>query len=421
MLDRKIAPDFVKPQIFTLPQANKKTLSSGIPYLEVLSGSQPALKVEIYFKAGQLLETSEGLAFFTSKLLTAGTTRHSAKEIEEVFASYGAFIETFSGQDHSGLQVYCLPKHLNPVLHLLKHLLTESVFPENEIESLRQIQLQHLKVNLEKTSYLATVNFRQKFFGNHPYSRSLNAESLNKVTRADIQQFFQHYFCLSNSAIFVSGGGAESFYDDFDQIFNIQEEKNIVGESGSGSILYGKGSLHIEKSGALQASLRLGVPTIGLSDYRYSRLSLLNEILGGYFGSRLMKNIREDKGYTYGIHSSLVSFAEASYLVVGTDVRSEVRGETIAEINKEIRILQTEAVTEDELETVKNYMLGSFLNSINTPFSIMERYKILYYHNLSFDYFDGHFLRLLNTSSEDLLQISNEFLKQEDFLIVTAG
>lgn len=421
MLDRKTAPAFIKPQIFTLPQAEKKTLSNGIPYLEVLSGSQPALKVEVYFKAGQLSETVDGISFFTSKLLTAGTSRHNAREIEEAFASYGAFIDTFSAQDHAGIIVYCLARHLKPVLMLLRHLLTESEFPDNEIETLRQIQLQNLKVNLEKTSYLATVNFRKRFFGEHAYSRSLSAESLSSVTREDVLKFYREYFCLSNSSIFVSGGGAASFYSDFEEVFNSPQEKIAVRKSAGVISAFGNGAISIEKEGAIQSSLRIGAPTTDLSDAHYSRLSLLNEILGGYFGSRLMKNIREDKGYTYGIHSSLISFAEASYLVIGTDVRKEVKDDTIAEIKKEINILQTQPVSESELESVRNYMLGSFLNSINTPFSVMERYKILYYHNLSFDYFDGHFLRLLNTSAEDLMETANTFLKDENLLIVTAG
>ena len=153
----------------------------------------------------------------------------------------------------------------------------------------------------------------------------------------------------------------------------------------------------------------------------YFPMLLLNEILGGYFGSRLMKNIREEKGLTYGISSNLALFSQAGYFVIGTDVKREFTQQTIDEIHKEIKILQTELVDESELETVKNYMVGSFAGSLNTPFDIADRYKVIFSEKLPLDFYQNYIPNIQQISAIQLLEIANKYLGLETLTEIVVG
>ena len=419
ILDRKTAPAFKSPEVFKLPSCRKEKLSNGIPYFEFLSSPQPALKIEFVFKAGQLFEEKQSVAFFTSKLLTSGTTTLTANEIEEKIATFGAFVELNYAQDTAGLTLYCLAKHLDTLLPFIIDLFNNAAYPEEEIENFRNIQQQNLKVNLEKTSYLASVAFKESFFGNHPYSRSLTFDSLNAVTREDVISYFSKSFNWSNAAVFVSGGGASSFYSVFDKYLNSQlvTDNDTSYDDVQG---YGTGRKNVSKD-SLQSSIRVGLPVVKLDHSSYYKVSFLNEVFGGYFGSRLMKNIREDKGYTYGIHSSVVNFLAASYLVVGTDVKADVKEKAIEEILKEMRVLKEEKVPADEIEVVKNFMVGNYLNSINSAFSVMDKHKTIYFQNLPDGFFENYYSSIKTVTAEELVMTAQEFFVDDRIQVVTAG
>jgi zinc protease len=180
-------------------------------------------------------------------------------------------------------------------------------------------------------------------------------------------------------------------------------------------------SILIEKEGAMQSSIRMGKQLITRKHPDFFTMMLLNEILGGYFGSRLMKNIREEKGLTYGISSNLALFGQAGYFVIGTDVKREFTQQTIDEIHKEIKILQTELVTENELETVKNYMVGSFAGSLNTPFDITDRYKVIFSENLPLDFYQNYIPNIQQISNVMLLEAANKYLDVDSLFEIVVG
>jgi predicted Zn-dependent peptidase len=177
----------------------------------------------------------------------------------------------------------------------------------------------------------------------------------------------------------------------------------------------------IEKTGAMQSSIRMGKQLMTRKHPDFFTMLLLNEVLGGYFGSRLMKNIREEKGLTYGISSNLALFGQAGYFVIGTDVKREFTQQTIDEIHKEIKILQTELVLENELETVKNYMVGSFAGSLNTPFDITDRYKVIFSENLPLDFYQNYISKIQQVSDIMLLEAANKYLQTDSLFEIVVG
>jgi zinc protease len=403
-------------------QATTVYLDNGIPLHLILSGSQPLIRLEIVFDAGIWYEQKNNTSYITAKMLSSGTKKYSAEQIEKTIAFYGAFIDLDNGPDRSILTIYCVSKHLESLLPLIFDLITQSHLPQEEFNNLKNITLQNLKVNLAKTSYLASVGFRKNIFGPfHPYGRSLEEEAILKIGLEDIRAFYQNFFTYKNCHFIISGNGSIDFYKIFNKYFGNHAWGNEQRVSNKFAPYPKQGRDTIQKDNSLQTSLRIGRLLFTLSHKDYFNTYILTEVLGGYFGSRLMKNIREEKGYTYGIHANLVCHQNEGYLVIGTDVNKENTENTIDEIYKEIERLKAEPVPYDELDTVKNYMLGSFFNSINTPFALADKFKMIYFNGLNYSFYKQYIESIQNISAEDIREMANRYLNKEDMAEVVAG
>jgi predicted Zn-dependent peptidase len=182
-----------------------------------------------------------------------------------------------------------------------------------------------------------------------------------------------------------------------------------------------KGEIIIDKPDAIQSAIRMGARSITRSHADFPGLQVLNCVLGGYFGSRLMANIREDKGYTYGIGSAVVALKDAGYLFIATEVGTEVCSSALEEIEKEINLLQTEPVEEEELNLVRNYMLGSMLGSLENAFSHADKFKNVYFSGLSYAYYENYINTVKNITAEELKKMANTYLQTADFTKVIVG
>jgi zinc protease len=183
-----------------------------------------------------------------------------------------------------------------------------------------------------------------------------------------------------------------------------------------------KASEHfLEKEEALQSAIRIGRRTINRSHADFPGLQVLNTILGGYFGSRLMANIREDKGYTYGIGSASVSLKNAGYFFIASEVGAEVCSKAIDEIDKEIEILKTQPVPDDELVLVRNYMLGSLLGSLENAFSHADKFKNIFFYGLGYDYYERYIQTVKDISAERIMELANKYFNAGDFERVIVG
>jgi predicted Zn-dependent peptidase len=382
------------------------------------------VRLELIFDAGNKYDSpSIGTSFFTTKMLIEGTNQRSAAEISESFDQYGAFIEVNQTADRASIMVYGMAQHLAKVLPVIREMLLDSVIPEKELEIQRKIAVQNLKVNQEKTAFVASQLFREKIFGtNNAYGRSLKEENINQISRNDIVEFYQNHFKNRPFKVFLSGKFDENEINLVDKYLGSIEVKPI--EINNFLVMPEdkiSEKLLVEKPENLQSTIRLGRILFNRTHPDFNKFIVTNTIFGGYFGSRLMKNIREEKGFTYGISSSLIPLAETGYLVIGTDVKKEFTTQTIEEIHKEIRILQTEKISEDELDTVKNYLIGSFVGSLNTPFEIADRQKNVILDKLPEDFYENYIGRIRSVSPEDVLEIANKYYAIDSLSEVVVG
>lgn len=423
ILDRVKSPDFQTIKSVNIPRIESLTFANGTPIHYISVGEQPVMKLEISFEAGNWFETQNGVSLFVAKMLGEGTSKHSAAEINAFFDQYGAFIEFGHGLDRANMTVYGLTKYLGNLLPMVYEILHDAIFPEKELAVFKNIQLQTLQVNTEKSSFVANKVFRKKAFGDtHPYGNSLDEASIQQIEREHLQAFYQSFWYNKKAKIFLSGKITEQEVRLVEEYFG----KNVITEAQEHEVSIVQQSerqepILIEKTSSMQSSIRMGKQLMTRKHPDYFNMLVLNETLGGYFGSRLMKNIREEKGLTYGISSNVSPFSRSGYFVIGTDVKREFTQQTIDEIHKEIQRLQNELIQPDELEVVKNYMIGSFAGSLNTPFDIADRYKVIFSENLPESFYDNYIANLQAVTSEMVLETANKYLAIDTLVEVVVG
>lgn len=419
MLDRSIAPPFQKTTQFELIEPEYVRLTNGIDMYVVAGGEQEVIKIEVIVKAGRWHEKTWGAAHFTANLLLKGTRTKSSFEIARIFDFYGAHVEISPGLDVVSVTLYALSKNLSPVLDLFVEVLSGSIFPEKELEQSKDIYLQNLRVNKEKTSFQASKLFRHLMFGgSHPYGRELDEKEVTLLPQPVLVE--HHSLFFSDFFVIVSGNLSDPTIEQLSRKFSSFTSNSSIQPLISPPA--DSPSRHMqEKEGSIQTSVRVGKRFIGRSHADYFDVLLLSHILGGYFGSRLMKNIREEKGLTYGIYASIHTLIRDNYLVMGADVNKENVELTFDEIRKELRRLRTEAVPPDELETAKNHFIGSLQAEITTPFSHAEKVKNIIIYSLSKDYYTRLINRIDSLTADDLIRVGEAYFHEGSFYEVAVG
>jgi zinc protease len=418
-LERHIAPHFQTVQTVHFPAPQQFVLDNQMPLYVVNLGQQPVVRLEVLLEAGTWVETVEGSSFFTFKMLSEGTRRHTSAQISERFDQIGAFIDLSHTADRANLTVYGLTKHLEAILQLVQELLQEAVFPENEFETLKNVSLQNLRVNLEKNSYLATTTFRKMLFGeHHPYGVSQNETAINSLNTSILRQFYEANILTQPFKVFLSGQIDEREINLVNQYLGQQKTTSTASPLPNHQRQTQMQPSVAHKPDAMQASVRLGRPLFTRQHPDFYPFMVCNEVLGGYFGSRLVKNIREEKGLTYGISSSTALLRHDGFWVINADVKKESVNLVFDEIQKEIAQLQTELVPDSELETVKNYLSGEFAGALNTPFEIADRVRLMVLENLPLDFYAQHIPSLRAVSAEQIREMAQKYWQPHDLLKV---
>lgn len=419
MLDRTVAPPFVKTSSFNLIPAEENVLPNGMHVFFVPGGSQEVVKIEFVFQAGRWFEHMPGAAYFTSNLLSKGTKDKSSYEIAQLFDLYGAHLEVSPGLDFVSISLYSLTKKLGPALDLLLEILSVPTFPEKEFRQMQSVFNQNLKVNYEKTSFVASRVFRKNLFGDeHPYGHDVEEEDVNALQVQNLGKHFGDY--LHTAKVFVSGriepSGKKLMLDAFRQM-QAGKSPDAVNHSVTAS----PGNEYVEKGGSVQSSIRMGCRSLLRSHEDYVPVLFVSHILGGYFGSRLMKNIREDKGLTYGISASIHALKHDSFLVIGADVNKENVRLTFDEIRKELKTLRTAAISAGELETTRNHFIGSLQSEITTPFAHAEKIKTINLFGLQEDHYQKMINKIDTMTPAEISAISERYFHEDSFYEVAVG
>ncbi|MFM7216378.1 MAG: M16 family metallopeptidase [Bacteroidota bacterium] len=423
-VNRLVAPDTLPVSKVAIQQAVTSKLTNGITVHSIDAGFQDLVRVEFLFENKVFNPDSPALVSAVNRLVTEGTSRHTALQIAEMVDDYGAFLETEESADTCSVVLYTLNKHLDKTLPVVREVLTEAAFPDSEVELYRRNQIQRLVVENEKVNSIARRKFNQLLFGeHHPYGHLVTRRDYEALTHDDLLQYHRANYSADRCVIFVAGRVTDETLRVLEKEFGSEKwgASNAV-QKQFGSIQSTEAKLHFqEKEGALQSAIRIGRSMITRSHPDYPGMAVLNTLLGGYFGSRLMSNIREDKGYTYGIGSAMVSLREAGYFFISTEVGADVTNSALEEIYKEVHRLQQEPADIAELTTVRNYLSGTFLKSIDGPFALIDRFKTLKLSGLGYDYYDKYLETVRNIQPQQLQELAIRYFQKNNLLELVVG
>ncbi len=423
-LRRNIQPEINLIDTITIPGPEKVVLSNGIPVYLVNSGTQDIIKIEFIFNAGNWFEDKPMVARFTNKMLKEGTQNFTSLEIDQKIDFYGAHLETSVDFDMAYVLLYSLNKHLENTLAVFAEVIKFPVFPERELAILIQNQKQEFIINNEKVRYLARRKFNEQIFGKtHPYGRLFETNDFDTITREHLAAFHQHHYRLENCKILVAGKIPKNMVELLNHYFGQKQDENpiIFTEPEISQFPVNNRLFHIIKDNAIQSAIRIGKVLFNKKHPDYLKLKVLNTVFGGYFGSRLMTNIREDKGYTYGIGSAIVSLQHSGFFSIASEVGAEVTRSAIDEIYNEIRILQQETIPETELNLVRNYMLGSFQRNVDGAFALSENIKSLLVYDLDQDFNREYIGIIKNITAEELRELAKQYLDIDSLTEIIVG
>ncbi|MBL7927278.1 MAG: insulinase family protein [Bacteroidia bacterium] len=420
----------IQPQLKTIEQikiieAEKMLLDNGIPLYQIHAGTQELIKIEIIFPAGDLHQPIGVIASATAHLIDDGTSKYTSAQIAERFDFYGASIETGNDYHECTITLYVLNKYLEPCLQLLAEIITEAAYPVTEIESFVQRQKQNLIVNNEKVDYVARKQFKQALFGNHPYGATPELADFDALTRSDILKLHSSNYQWQSATIVAAGFITPSIIQTINKYlgaFTSNTTPIVQPDAAFKTIAIPKPQQqYFKKENAIQAAIRIGCLMVNRNHTDFKTLMVLNTAFGGYFGSRLMRNIREDKGYTYGINASLVSNLNAGNLVIATEVGQEVLADALEQIYFEMDRITNEPLPDMELDLVKQYMQGAFLRSLDGPFALAQRFRTLLSNNLSYAYYYQYLEVLQNVTPGQLLAMAQKYFNKQNMVQVVAG
>lgn len=375
-------------------------------------------RIDFYFDAGTTVG-SNVISALTSGLLFSGTKDKTSTQIHNELDSLGAYFDVGLGFETAIVTFYALNEQLPAVVKLFVEMMENATFPSTEVEELINDRKQKLQINLEKVSFLAQRKFQGLIFDGTHYNRTINLEDYNSVSREEIVSYFEKNYKKGLKKVFLVGDFKAEVVSAIAKSVSSwaveKQEKAILNFQNKAA------TVHVEKANAVQTAIRVGKTLFNKTHPDYFGFMILNTILGDFFGSRLMKNIREDKGYTYGIGSYLSEIKDSGYFVIGTEVGKEVKEATLTEIRKEIEKLQQELVSEEELNLVRNYLLGQTLKSADGPYALMELFLSVENQDLDLDFFNDFIHKIKSIQAEELRELAKKYLDWDSFSIVSAG
>ncbi len=421
-LERTYPPVIKDPVEFDikLPPAQLHRLSNGVEVYMMNMGTEDTMMINWVFNAGNCYENKKIVAAATNHLLKNGTKRLSAFELNEHFEFYGSYLSRHCYNETSEMVLHCLNKHIGELIPVVSEIISESIFPEKELEIYKQNSKQKLEVNLQKCEFVASRLIDAYMFGEeHPYGKYSNFVDYTALQREDLVEFYDKYYRNGHCVIFVAGKLPVGILELLEKEFGRLPLKNHKGADKN--IVYKldpstqKKHLLINDQQGVQAAIRIARHFPNRHHPDFQKVMVLNNIYGGFFGSRLMGNIREDKGYTYGIYSYLMNHIHQSGWLISTEAGRDVSVATVNEIYEEMKELREELIDDEELKMTRNFMIGTILGELDGPFQVLGRWKNLILNDLDEKYFYSAIETIKTISAEELQELAKKYLVPDEF------
>ena len=417
-----MTPPRINPSEIDVQQAEKSVLANGVALYTLPSTDFEVLRISFVFRAGSAVQTVPFSASAVANLLAEGSDRRSAQQIAEQLDYYGSWYDVNIDRDYAYINFATLSKFFDRTLDVAAEILLRPAFPEEELRTYAAKRRQRLAIDRTKVDVQARETFARALFGpRHPYGISSDESLYDTLTREHVASFYRRFYTAENCFVVCSGRIGEHER----QAIGALAEQLPHGPSGNGTAAFpAPETVHeafVEHPGAVQSALRLGRLLFPRQHPDFAGMQVVATALGGYFGSRLMQNLRERNGYTYGVVAAMVNFERAGYFAVATQVGTDVTQAALQEIYREIERLRTEPMPDEELALVKNMMTGEMMRILDGPFGIAD----VTIENIlcGFDntVIGENIRRIRSMTPADVQRLARKYLAREDLVTVTAG
>ena len=425
ILDRTTPPPIRQLSEFSIALPERRVMKNGMPLNIINAGTEDVVRFDLLIGGGQWHQEQPLQAMFTNRMLREGTRRMTSAQIAEKLDYYGAWLELSSSVNYGFITLYSLNKYFSRTLSVIAEMVKAPLFPAKELSVVADTNKQQFLVNSTRVEMIARKQLNRALFGaEHPFGRYAVAEDYDRITPEVLRDFYQKYYHSGNCSVYISGKVTS-------EIIRCIEEN--LGDDAWGEVkdkpvmqavaprTTSEKHLFVEREDALQSSLKMGSFVMDRQHPDFLKARVMVTLFGGYFGSRLMSNIREDKGYTYGIGAGIVSYPDTGILIISTEAANEYINSIIAEVYREMDKLCNELVPQGELEMVKNYMLGDLCRSYEGPFSLSDAW--IYIETAGLD--DKFFIRSLDAirgiTREEIQRLAQAYFCKENLIEVVAG
>lgn len=425
MLNRSLQPLIREPKQLEVPLPELRIMKNGIPLHILNAGDNEVVRIDLLMKGGRWQQTQRLQALFTNRMLREGTRRYAAAQIAEKLDYYGAWLELSSSSEYAFVTLYSLNKYLPQTLDVFESIVKEPVFPEKELGIIIDSNVQQFLVNSSKVDFLAHRTLVNAVYGDkHPCGQLVQEEDYNLINPAVLQTFYDRYYHSGNCSIYLSGKVSEDTIGRVQNLFGsepfgkgfLKPEKPLyLPETSPGKRFFA------ERADAMQSAVRLGMLTADRRHPDYLKARVLVTLFGGYFGSRLMSNIREEKGYTYGISAGIMPYPDSGLLVINTETANEFVEPLIREVYHEIDRLQNDLVSLEELDMVKNYMLGDTCRSYESAFSLADAWIFIHTSGLTASYVGDVVEAVKTVTPAEIRELATRYLCKETLKEVVSG
>ena len=413
MLDRTIQPAIRNLERFEIQRPECIVMPNGIPVYILDAGSTDVVRIDVVMGGGRWHQLQPLQALFTNRMLREGSASYTGAAIAEQLDYYGAWLDLSSAPMNTYVSLYSLNKYLPQTLPLLASIVTEPVFPEKELALVVENNIQSFLNNCSKVGFLAHRALVKAVYGAlHPCGKIVQEEDYRKITPDVLRAFYNKYYSSENCVVYISGRVTDA---------GLQQLEKAMGERTFGHEFQKPGlpvfnpspctdkRVFVEHTTAMQSAVRMGMLWPDRNHPDFLKLRVLLTLFGGYFGSRLMSNIREDKGYAYNISASILSYPDTGLMVISADTANEYVEDLISEVYREMDCLRQTDVSEQELDMVKNYMLGDFCRSYESAFSLADAWILLHEAGLPQDYYIASLDAIRSITPAEMRRLSEEY------------
>jgi predicted Zn-dependent peptidase len=429
---KKQQPDIVVPRSVELPPVESLTLANGLPVHLICKPGQQVARVSLVWAAGQAVQTKPFVASSTLNLLSEGSENYTAHQIAEKLDFVGSYFDVNIDRDYAIATFCCLEKFFDPTLEMISEIVLRPAFPDDEVSLYARKRMERLALERSKPATKAREMFSAALFGDsHPYGISSPESEYLNLRRDDVREFYKRFYgagnCFAVCSLGVDPAHKEALLGLLAGIPRPENHPSTGGEPPTFPAAHSDAHRFLEIPGAVQSAIRIGRLCFPRQHPDFVGMQVVATILGGYFGSRLTQNLREQRGYTYGVMAAMVNLRHAGYLAVATEVGAEATADAVEQIFAEMERLKTELVPADELEIVRRSMLGEVMRILDGPFGIVD----VVIENIQIEgsadtsgahnYLNDFIRKVEATTPERVRDLARKYLDRDAFTTVIVG